>query len=136
MFHSPADAAAVSLETTRELLCLNTLFLLHETVTTSTLLKDLWDRDADAVDNLCNHLNQRYNSRVRGWRRLGHKLKIKKDVLDTLSPNEGEVISPTEALFSHLGGAKVWLTMENLIEALVSIDRKDALSVIKDYFPG
>lgn len=67
---------------------------------------------------------------------MGHKLKIKKDILDKISPNEGEVISPTEALFNHLDGAKVSLTMENLIEALVSIDRKDALSVIKDYFPG
>ena len=77
-----------------------------------------------------------YNSRIRGWRRLGYKLKIKKDFLDKFSPNEGEVISPTEALFHHLGGAKVWLTMEDLIWALASIGREDALPVIKDYFPG
>ena len=77
-----------------------------------------------------------YNSRIRGWRRLGHELKMKKDVLDTFSPNEDEVISPTEALLNHLGGSQVCLTMRDLIWALDSIGRSDALFVIKNYIPG
>ena len=67
---------------------------------------------------------------------MGYELNIKKDDLASFSPHEGEVISATEALFYHLSGAKVELTMEDLIWALDSINRKDAVSVINDYFPG
>lgn len=104
-------------------------------ITKNTLLKDLWNQDYEAVDNLCNLLNQRYNSRIRGWRLLGLRLGIEKDDLDTFSPNEDEVISPTEALLNHLGGSQVRLTMGDLIWALASIGRNDALSELEDYFP-
>ncbi|XP_068737776.1 uncharacterized protein [Montipora capricornis] len=114
---------------------LDVLMNSKKAVTKNTLLKNLWDQDYEAVDNLCNQLNQRYNSRIRSWRRLGHQLGIKNDDLDTFSPNEDEVISPTEALLNHLGGSQVHLTMGDLIWAVASIGRNDALSVLEDYFP-
>lgn len=64
------------------------------------------------------------------------KLEIKEEDLDGFSPNEDKVISATKALLNHLSCSQVWLTMGDLILALDSIDRKDALSVIKDYIPG
>ena len=67
---------------------------------------------------------------------MGLRLGIEKDDLDTFSPNEDEVISPTEALLNHLGGSQVRLTMGDLIWALASIGRNDALSELEDYFPG
>ena len=115
---------------------MNIPFLLDDIVAESTLLKNIWDADYEAAENLCNHLNQMYNSRTRGWRFLGYKLKIEKEVLDTFSPHEDEVVSPTEALINYLGGAQVTLTMADLILALASTGRKDALSVVKVYFPG
>ena len=67
---------------------------------------------------------------------MGYKLKIKKSHLDAFSSNEDEVISLTEALLNYLGGAQVCLKVRDLIWALDSIDRKDALTVMEDYFPG
>lgn len=67
---------------------------------------------------------------------MGLKLEIEEKDLDSFSSNEDKVISPTEALLNHLASSQVCLTMEDLILALDSINRKDALSVIKDYIPG
>ena len=70
------------------------------------------------------------HNRARGWRRLGYKLKIKEDDLNTISPKEDEVI------FNYVGGSQVCLTMTDLIWVQASTDRKDAFSMIKDFFPG
>ena len=67
---------------------------------------------------------------------MGNKLEIKKAVLDTFSPHEREIISPTHALINHLGASKTFLTMRDLILALHSIGRQDALSVMTNYFEG
>ena len=100
------------------------------------MLEEFFDQDLDAVMELCNVLNQRYNSLQRCWRRLGNKLKIKKTVLDTFSPHEREIISPTHALINYLGASKAFLTMQDLIFALHSLGRLDALGVVTNYFPG
>ena len=67
---------------------------------------------------------------------MGNKLEIKKDVLDTFSPREKEIVIPTHALINHLAASKPYLTMQDLIFALRSIGRQDALSVMTNYFEG
>lgn len=101
-------------------------------VTSSTLLRDLWDVNDEAADNLCNHLNHEGTATRRAWRILGHELRIAKERLNSISTNEDEVISPTEKLVNYLGGARPELTFKEFIEALYSIKRGD---VVKDCFP-
>lgn len=105
-------------------------------VTDNNLLEEFFDKDLDAVMELCSVLNQRHSRLKRRWRRLGNKLGIKKIVLDRFSPHEREIISPTHALINYLGASKDFLTMQDLILALHSIGRHDALHVVTNYFPG
>jgi len=98
-------------------------------------LKDLWE-DLEIAASVFNLLNKKHTTgRIRCWRRLGNKLDVKKDTLDTFS-NEGDMISPTECLINHLSATRPSLTMADLIWALEKIGRTDALSIIEDYFPG
>ena len=105
-------------------------------VTDNNLLEEFFDKDLHAVMELCSVLNQRHGRLIRRWRHLGNKLGIKKIVLDTFSPHEREIISPTHALINYLGASKAFLTMQDLIFALHSIGRLDALGVVTNYFPG
>ena len=105
-------------------------------VTDNNLLEEFFDKDLHAVMELCSVLNQRHGILIRRWRHLGNKLGIKKIVLDTFSRHEREIISPTHALINYLGASKAFLTMQDLIFALHSIGRLDALGVVTNYFPG
>lgn len=96
-------------------------------------LKDLWE-DLEIAARVWNLLNKKHTSRIRCWRFLGNKLGVKKDTLDTFS-NEGEMISPTEALINHLGAARPSLIMAHLIWALERIERTDLLPVVEPFFP-
>lgn len=100
----------------------------------NTPLKDLWE-DLDIATRVCNLLNKKHTSGKRYWRHLGNKLGVKKETLDTFS-NEGEVISPTEALINHLSGARPSLKMADLIWALDRIERNDVINMVEVFFPG
>lgn len=100
----------------------------------NTPLKDLWE-DLDIAARVCNLLNKKHTSRIRRWRHLGNKLGVKKEILDMFS-KEGEMISPTEALINHLGGARPSLTMAHLICALDRIGRDDVIGMVEVFFPG
>lgn len=113
------------------------LIFIKLTVSDSSLLKDFWDLDLEALASVCNLLNKKHTSgRIRCWRFLGYKLGVKKDILDDLA-EEAEIISPTEVLIRHLGGAKPKLTMADLIWALETIGRwNDVRFVVEHYFAG
>ncbi|KAL9989496.1 hypothetical protein ACROYT_G004055 [Oculina patagonica] len=100
----------------------------------SYLLKDFWDLDLDTETSVCNLLNKKHTCRTRCWRFLGYKLGVKTDVLDDFT-KEPDIISPTEVLIRHLGGARPKLTMADLIWALETIGRwNDVRFVVDVYF--
>ena len=112
--------------------CIKFVFL----VTEGSLIKDLM-ADLDVMDNVCDLLNQKQRTnKVKGWRHLGTKFGMKKEILDDLSPIEEDLVCPTEALIANLGASKPWLTIADFIWAIHKIDRKDALDVLKVYLPG
>ena len=82
-------------------------------------------------------LNQQLRtSKVLGWKHLGKRFGLNKNTLDDLSPTQEEIISPTEALIRHLGGAMPWLSIADFIWALHNKGKNDALAVLDVYLPG
>lgn len=102
-------------------------------VSDNSLLQDIWDLDLETEESVCNMLNKKHNL-TRRWRFLGYKLGVKKDVLDNFT-EEPDIISPTEVLIRHLGGARPKLTMADLIWGLETIGRwNDVCFVVEVYF--
>ena len=100
------------------------------------LISDLME-DFDVMDEICDMLNRKpRTNKVSGWRRLAESFSFHKDVLDDLSPQQEDLISPTEALIRHLGSWKPYLTIADLIWAIHQIHRDDALTVMNGYLPG
>lgn len=93
--------------------------------------------DLDVMENVCELLNQKQRTkRVKNWSHLGRRYGIKKENLDDLSPSQEEIVCPTEALIQYLRGSKPYSTLADLIWAIHSIDRDDALEVLKVYLQG
>lgn len=93
--------------------------------------------DLDVMENVCELLNQKQRTkRVKNWSHLGRRYGIKKEYLDDLSPSQEEIVCPTEALIQSLSGSKPYSTLADLIWAIHSIDRDDALEVLKVYLQG
>lgn len=103
------------------------------TVKEDSFIKELI-ADIDVMDEVCELLNKKQRTtKVPGLKRLGHRLKIEKEILDDLLPTQEETVSPTEALVRHLGGRKPYLTLAEFIWALHAIERSDALDTLNVY---
>jgi len=101
-----------------------------------SLIKDLMG-DLNIMDDVCDLLNQKpRTNKVLGWKHLGDRFGIKKEILDDLSPIQEELECPTEVLIRYLGGWKPFLTIADFIWAVHMIDRDDALTVLDVYLPG
>ena len=103
----------------------------------NSVIKDLME-DLETMENVCELLNRKGPTcKIRGWRHLGNRFKIKKAILDDFSPSEGKQdAGPTEVLVSHLAANSPGLKLVNLIWALHRIERPDALIVLEKYLPG
>ena len=105
-------------------------------VTEDSLLKDLME-ELDVFENVCELLNQKqYTNRVKNWRHLGRLFNFEKETLDYLPPSQEGNVCPTEALIQHLSALDPDSTLADLIWAIHSIGRDDALEVLDVYLEG
>ena len=130
---SPSESSATPL---RIIKIRHVMIVICFLVESGSLVKDLVE-DLLVMEKVCELLNLKVRTnKVLGWRNLGARLKIKKDILDVLSPPEEDLECPTEALIRHLGSWKPYLKIADFIRALHKIDRLDVIDVLKDYLPG
>ena len=130
---SPSESNATQL---RIIKIRHVMIVICVLVESGSLVKDLVN-DLLVMEKVCELLNLKFRiKKVLGWRHLGARLKIKKDILDALSPPEEDLECPTEALIRYLGCWKPYLKIADFIRALEKIDRLDAIDVFKGYLPG